>query len=212
MPVVSAVNFSCPVSIKECIIPQDGCCCLVGKKKKKKNKSSDAAGTEPAPHVFEDSTLNITLINSAHIHLDSLGDAQSDTDSWDFMMVDKDLLMIMFTGRRFTRFARTVLGSDADVSADACRGKTVEAVFGLSASNIMTPLLKVVLGGIEGQLHTIHQNIALTMFAFPVIDTHSKQVLGAHIIYRPSRFNATDIAALITTQDSAAAAAAASDR
>lgn len=217
MPVASGVSFSCPVSIKECVIPEGGCCCGGSKRK----KADDAAPGPPPQHVYTDSTVDITLVNSPHIHLDSLGDALSDNDNWDHMMVDKDLMMVMFTGSRFTSFARNTMGPGADLGPDACRGKTIAAVFGIGVANIMTPLLTVAMQqGAQAQLHTtFQQTVPLTMFAFPVIDTQpadddsdgggdgkrkkprEPKVLGAHIIYRPSRPNVVDIAALITTRD-----------
>lgn len=180
------------LSIKRCICSWSGCCC-----KKKEGGGAEPSSSKTQAHVMmiQDIGLDLTVVSAPHRFLHTLGEETSpEEEPWDFMTVDKDRRLIMVAGERFVGFS-----SDPDLAKrpDACRKKTIDAVFPRGVLDIFNPLLGVALTGRGGQLHSIYKGHGLTFFAFP-LPNETGDVVGAYIMYRPTRYNQADIAKLIS--------------
>lgn len=150
------------------------------------------------PHMMmiQDLSLDLTVVSAPHRLLETLGDDTRETDPWDFMSVDKERRLVMLTGKRFLGFANKF--PEFAERADACRGKSMDDVFPRGIIHIFNPLLTFSLQGDGGQLHSIYCGHSLTFFAYP-FKNESGHVIGVHVVYRPTRYDAQDIAAMITT-------------
>lgn len=170
------------LTIKRCIWPSSCCCCP-----KKK----------PRPRIvlIQEMHLDLCIVNAPHQIITSLG-ANRSTDPWDFLIVDRDVNMVMFTGARFHDFCmdKTLLTAPVD----ACKGTPLVDLFHKSMVDIFNPLLDVAWKSIPGQLHTIYKGQSLTFFVYPIVN-ENKTVVGATILYRPTQYNVTDISQLIST-------------
>ena len=65
-------------------------------------------------------------------------------------------------------------------------------VFAKPILDILTPLVEMTLEGKSPQLHTIYKSQGLTLFAYPFYN-ESRVVIGAHVIYRPTTYERSDI-------------------
>lgn len=151
----------------------------------------------PRPRIvlIQEMHFDLCIVNAPHQIITSLG-ADATSEGWDYLIVDCDKKAIMFAGPRFHEF--TVVRSWLTETVDACKGTPLAELFHKSIVDIFIPLLNVALQGTPGQLHTIFKGQSLTFFVYPVMN-ENKLVIGASIIYRPTRYDVMDISKLIST-------------
>lgn len=196
------------LSIKRCAL-NFGCC-----RKRRPSDNSSSSGSSSSGNsqdrrhnkrkaskpgrimLIHDTALSLTVVSAPNRRLETLGSGENakQLTSWDFLTVDKDSQLVMLTGDRFLDLA----GNDPDImtSADACRGRHISDVFSKPILDILTPLIDMTLEGKSPQLHTIFKSHSLTLFAYPMYN-EVRSVIGAHIIYRPTAYDKTDITNLI---------------
>lgn len=188
-------------NIKRCVCSWAGCC-----KSAEPGGGPEPSSSKTQTHIMmiQDIGLDLTVVSAPHRFLHTLGEETSpEEEPWDFMTVDKDRRLVMLVGERFLYFAND---PSLSIRPDACRKKLIDDVFPRGVMDIFNPLLSVALCGKGGQLHSIYKGHGLTFFAFPLFN-ETRQIIGAHVIYRPTRYNQADIAKLISQGTQAAAAA-----
>jgi len=183
----------------KCVCSFGRCC---GSKPATEDDGPPAAAARPAQVAHEqvmmiqDISLDLTVVSAPHRLLRTISETPPDDEPWDYMTVDPDRKLVMLAGQRFLGFAGIHQAEFAE-RPDACRGRTIADVFPRGILDIFTPLLDFALGGENGQLHSIFKGQGLTFFAYP-FHNENKEVIGVHIVYRPTRYDASDIAALIS--------------
>ena len=70
-------------------------------------------------------------------------------------------------------------------------------VFAKPVSDILVPLIDTAMKGKSPQLHTIFRSQSLTLFAYPLYNERS-DVIGVHIVYRPTKYEQRDIHSILT--------------
>jgi hypothetical protein len=177
------------LSIKRCIFGDGGCFCGSGRSR----EPTEDAG---AAHVLmiQDLSLDLCVVNAPHRHLTTVGEESDDGTAWDYLTVDKDLHTVMVIGERFEQFLADPAFRERP---DAMRGQSLAETFTKGIVDILSPLLQVAITGSTGQLHTIFRGHNLTLFAFPLL-CDTGDVIGAHVMYRPTKYNQVDIAKLIS--------------
>lgn len=194
MPACLQINCFQDLVVKRCICegPTFFCC------RRRRAGADDAAAAEPHVLVIQDISLDLCVVSAPHRHLTTLGEEPSD-DRWDFMMVDREKRAVMIAGERFAEFAVDPAHVER---VDAARGLPIDEVFPRAITDILHPLVEMVLQGRAGQLHTIFRSKSLTLFASPVLN-EAADVTGATVVYRPTKYAQADIASLLS-RDAAA--------
>lgn len=172
------------LSIRKCIVQMRCCCCCCPKKQ----VPARSRATHSRVMMIHDLSLDLCVVSAPHRHLASLGDDDQEGE-WDFLTVGKQKDVVLLAGPRFTHFALA--------DRDTYRGQNISDVFPRGIVDILMPVLDMALGGNSSQLHTIFKSQSLTMFAYPITNEVA-DVIGAHVVYRPTKYTQADIASLIS--------------
>ena len=157
--------------------------------------------------MIHDTSVDLSVVTAPNRRLDSLG-VDEPAAAWDFMDVDNRSRMVMLAGTRMHELSNNrFAGGDPN----ACAGLAVVDVFPKSVSDILLPLIDMALAGKSPQLHTIYQSQSLTLFAYPLYNEVS-DVIGAHIVYRPTSYDKRDIQTILTENERALRAEAGDQR
>lgn len=147
--------------------------------------------------MVQDISLDLCVISAPTKHLTTLGvDGDENAEQWDYLIVDAQKKVIMMSGQRFAKFCAHEC---TESHVDSCKGRALKEVFPKSVTDILEPLLDATMRGESPQLHTIFQSQNLTLFAYPM-NNETGDVIGATIVYRPTKYNQADIASLISTR------------
>ena len=145
--------------------------------------------------LIHDKAIDLCVVSAPNRKLDTVGITSDEFNyPWDFMTIDKDLNLVMMTGVRFLELS--LHAERYSQRADACKGEPIAEAFQRAAVDIFIPLLRSALLGNSPQLHTIYKAKTLTLFAFP-FRNELKEVIGVHVIYRPTKMNPSEIATLL---------------
>lgn len=182
------------LTIRRCICDPASCFpCF--RKKRQRRHHTDSASKSPMI-MIQDINPELCIVNAPHQHITTLG-TDTPEDPWDYLVVDRDNKLVMFSGSRFRDFCVHAKTQPSDLH----KGQPLADVFPKNIVDIFIPLVDVALRGLGGQLHTIYKTQGLTLFVFPMLNETSN-VVGASIIYRPTKYNQMDIAKLISRKGS----------
>lgn len=154
------------------------CLCLC--KRKRKNDDNPVL-------MIQDIECNFWVIN-AHKNIIDNVEKSSPKEEWDVLILGKDKNVTQIDGMRFEALRKK--GNYV--------GKSLEEVFPESVSDVLDPLVDYALKNEKStQLHTIFRQKQLTLFVYPMKNEKDK-IIGAQIIYRPSKYTKSDISSIIS--------------
>lgn len=194
---MSAVTLNCCQGLTIKKIDFGACC-------RRAEEDDQRTPTGNRVMMIHDTSLDLCVVSAPNRLLKTLGVPAGEVTvcSWDFMSVDKQHRLVMLAGNRFHELSgNQFAGGDAD----ECMGVPIAEAFTKPVADILTPLVEMAQQGKSPQLHTIYRSQALTLFAYPMYNEHS-DVIGVHIVYRPTKYAQAEIHNILTQNERASAA------